>query len=112
MTKVAIKIPDDLQPFLDESVKIGAFSDAEDFLVNLLYNVKAQSESDLSEEQQAKLTTLRAEIAAGIEQADRGTSSSSPPPKSSRTDVPGALPKRPANRPVRKFPKLKSFSLL
>ena len=72
MTKVAIKIPDDLQPFLDESVKIGAFSDAEDFLVNLLYNVKAQSESDLSEEQQAKLTTLRAEIAVGIEQADCG----------------------------------------
>ena len=41
-------------------------------MVNLLYNVKAQSESELSEEQQAKLATLRAEIAVGIEQADRG----------------------------------------
>ena len=72
MTEVAIKIPDDLGPFIAKSVKTGAFNDAGDFVVNLLYNIKAQSETELSEEQQAKLATLRAEIAVGIEQADRG----------------------------------------
>ena len=72
MTEVAIKLPDDLGLFVEASVKTGAFSDAGDFVVNLLYNVKAQSESELSEEQQAKLATLRAEIAVGIEQAERG----------------------------------------
>jgi antitoxin ParD1/3/4 len=72
MTKVAIQVPDDLEPFLAASVKTGAFSDAGEFVVNLLYNVKAQSESELSEEQQAKLAALRAEIAVGIEQAERG----------------------------------------
>jgi len=72
MTEVAIKIPDDLGKFIEESVKTGAFNDAGEFVVNLLYNVKAQSESELSEEQQAKLATLRAEVAVGIEQAERG----------------------------------------
>jgi Arc/MetJ-type ribon-helix-helix transcriptional regulator len=72
MTEVAIKLPDDLRTFIDESVKSGAFNDAGDFVVNLLYNVKAQSESELSGEQQAKLATLRAEIAVGVEQAERG----------------------------------------
>ncbi|MEO8616793.1 MAG: hypothetical protein ABI600_16745 [Luteolibacter sp.] len=72
MTQVAIRIPDDLKPFLDESVRMGAFRDAEGFLVNLLYNVKAQSESEWSEEQQTKFVVLRKEIAAGIEQAERG----------------------------------------
>ena len=72
MTQVAVKLPDDLRSFVDQSVKSGDFSDAGDFMVNLLYNVKAQSESELSEEQQAKLATLRAEIAVGIAQADQG----------------------------------------
>ena len=72
MTQVAVKLPDDLKTFVDQSVKSGAFHDAGDFMVNLLYNIKAQSESELSEEQQAKLATLRAEIAVGITQADAG----------------------------------------
>lgn len=72
MTQVAVKLPDDLKPFVDQSVKAGEFSDAGDFMVNLLYNIKAQSESELSEEQQAKLATLRAEIAIGVTQADAG----------------------------------------
>ena len=71
MTQVALQIPDDLKPFFDRSVKSGLFSDAADFLVNLLYNVKAQCEAELSEEQKAKLTVLRSEIAIGIDQADR-----------------------------------------
>jgi Arc/MetJ-type ribon-helix-helix transcriptional regulator len=53
-------------------VQSGAFNDAGDFMVNLLYNFKAQSETELTDEQQAKLTTLRSEIAAGIQQADAG----------------------------------------
>lgn len=72
MTQVAVKLPDELKPFVDQSVKSGAFSDVSDFMVNLLYNVKAQSESELSEEQQAKFAVLRAEIAVGIEQAEQG----------------------------------------
>ena len=72
MTEVALQLPADLEPFIAASVKTGAFSDAGEFMVNLLYNVKAQSESELSEEQQAKLSALRAEIAIGIEQAERG----------------------------------------
>ena len=72
MTQVAVKLPDDLKSFVDQSVKSGAFQDAGDFMVNLLYNIKAQSESGLSEEQQAKLSNLRAEIAIGIAQADAG----------------------------------------
>lgn len=72
MTQVAVKLPDDLKTFVDQSVKSGAFQDAGDFMVNLLYNIKAQSESELSDEQQAKLANLRAEIAIGIAQADAG----------------------------------------
>jgi len=72
MTELAIQIPDDLKPFIDRSVKSGLFGDAGEFVVNLLYNVKAQSEAELSEEQRAKLAALRAEISVGIAQADRG----------------------------------------
>lgn len=72
MTKVAILVPDDLAPFVEASVKTGAFNDAGEFVVNLLYNFKAQSESELSGEQQEKLAALRSEIAIGIEQAERG----------------------------------------
>ena len=72
MTQLDIQIPDDLKPFIDRSVSSGRFGDAADFVVNLLYNVKAQSESELSGEQQAQLATLRAHIAVGIAQAERG----------------------------------------
>ena len=72
MTDIAVHIPDDLKPFVDKSVKSGSFSDAGDFVINLLYNVKAQSESELSEEQRAILAALRTEIAVGVDQAERG----------------------------------------
>ena len=72
MTHVAVQLPDDLKTFVDQSVKSGAFHDAGDFMVNLLYDIKAQSESGLSEEQQAKLAALRAEIAVGVAQAEAG----------------------------------------
>ena len=72
MTELAIKLPTDLEPFIEASVKTGAFNRPSEFVVNLLFNIKAQSESELSEEQQAKFATLRAEIAVGIEQAERG----------------------------------------
>lgn len=72
MTQIAIQLPDELSGFIDQSVKAGSFSGAADFMVNLLYNVKAQSEAELTEEQQAKLSNLRAEMAIGIDEADRG----------------------------------------
>ena len=72
MTHLAVQLPDDLKTFVDQSVKSGAFHDAGDFMVNLLYDIKAQSESGLSEEQQAKLAALRAEIAVGVAQAEAG----------------------------------------
>ncbi|HWB02940.1 MAG TPA: hypothetical protein VG796_07955 [Verrucomicrobiales bacterium] len=72
MIEFAIQIPDDLKPFIDQSVKSGLFSDVEDFVVNVLYSVRAQSEAELPEDQKARLAALRAEIAIGIEQADRG----------------------------------------
>ena len=52
--------------------KYGAFQDAGDFMVNLLYRIKAQSESGLSDEHQAKLANVRTEIAIGIAQAEAG----------------------------------------
>ncbi len=72
MTQVAVKLPDDLKTFVEQSVKSGAFQDADDFMVNLLYSIKAQSESGLSDEHQAKLANLRTEIAIGIAQAEAG----------------------------------------
>ncbi len=72
MTQIAVQIPDDLKPFIDRSVKAGLFGDAADFVVNLLYHAKAESEVELSEEQRLKLAALRKEIAVGIDQAERG----------------------------------------
>jgi Arc/MetJ-type ribon-helix-helix transcriptional regulator len=72
MTQVAIQIPDDLEPFIDQSVKSGLFSNAADFVVNLLYNIKAESESELSAQDLAKLAVLKSEIAIGIDQIERG----------------------------------------
>ncbi len=72
MIEFAIKIPDDLEPFIAESVKTGAFNDLADLVVSLLYQLRAESESRLSEEHQVKFATLRTEIAVGTEQAARG----------------------------------------
>ncbi|MES2709333.1 MAG: hypothetical protein V4726_22235 [Verrucomicrobiota bacterium] len=72
MTQVAIQLPDELKVFVDRSVKSGLFSDVSDFVVNLLYNVKAQSEIELDEDSRAKLAVLRSEIAVGVAQAERG----------------------------------------
>ena len=72
MTQLAIQIPDELGAFIDRSVKTGAFDGAGDFLVNLLYIAQAQSESEVSGEDEAKLSALRAEIGIGLEQAERG----------------------------------------
>ena len=74
MTQVAIQIPDDLKSFIDRSVKSGLFSDAADFVVNLLYNVKAESESELMVDDPSRLVQLRAAISIGIEQLRTGQS--------------------------------------
>ncbi len=72
MQEVALHIPEDLRSFIDRSVKSGLFSDPADFVLNLLYTVKAESEVELSVEQKARLTALRDEIVVGLGQAERG----------------------------------------
>lgn len=74
MTEVAIQIPDDLKPFIDRSVKSGLFSDAADFMINLLYNVKAETEFEMNLEDREKITRLRAEVELGIRQLRNGES--------------------------------------
>jgi hypothetical protein len=41
-------------------------------VVNLLYNIKAESEEELSAQDLAKLAVLKSEIAIGIDQIERG----------------------------------------
>ena len=72
MTEVALQIPDDLKPFIDHSVKSGLFSDTADFLVNLLYDVKAQSETVSERDIHEKLFRLQAEVNVGVEQLRNG----------------------------------------
>ncbi len=72
MAQVALQIPDDLKPFIDHSVKAGLFSDAGDFLVSLLYEVKAESERVSEQQASDKLARLQAEVNVGIEQLRKG----------------------------------------
>jgi Arc/MetJ-type ribon-helix-helix transcriptional regulator len=72
MTKVAIQIPDELSQFVEESVQSGAYHDADEFFVSLLYNLKEQSDAELTEEEQQKLSALRGDIEHAAGQLDRG----------------------------------------
>lgn len=72
MTQVAIQIPDDLKPFIDQSVKTGLFSDAADFVLNMLYDMKAVSEQPQLLTNEAKLERLRSAIAAGLGDVNAG----------------------------------------
>lgn len=64
MTQVAIKLSDELNDFVQASVKSGVFRNASEMVSNALHALKAQ--------EQAKLAALRADIAIGVEQARRG----------------------------------------
>jgi Arc/MetJ-type ribon-helix-helix transcriptional regulator len=72
MNQVAIQIPDDLKPFIDQSVKTGLFSDAADFVLNMLYDMKAVSEQPQLQSDEAKLERLRSAITAGLEDVNAG----------------------------------------
>lgn len=72
MTKVAFEVSEDTGHFINQAAQTGGFKDASDFVLNLIENVKAQSETELSEEEQVKLSVLRSEIDIGIKQAERG----------------------------------------
>lgn len=72
MTKVAIQIPDELSQFVEKSVQSGAYHDADEFFASLLYNLKEQSDAELTEEEQQKLSALRGDIQHATDQLDRG----------------------------------------
>lgn len=72
MTPLAIQLPEELKTFVERSVKTGLFSSASDYLVNLLYDAKAQSDAQNDADYRRRLKVLRAEISVGIEEADRG----------------------------------------
>jgi len=57
----------ELQKFVDQEVKAGHYDSAEDLINSAV--ARLQAEEDLSA---AQLASLRAEIAVGIEEADRG----------------------------------------
>jgi antitoxin ParD1/3/4 len=67
MTEIAIAIPDDLREFMDQSVQSGQFSGPNEFVTSALYAFRDQAELEA-----IKLARLRRDIAAGLEQADRG----------------------------------------
>lgn len=74
MTRVAIQIPDELNQFGENSVQSGAYHDADEFLGSELYNLKEQSDAELTEEEQQKLSALRGDIQHAADQLDRGES--------------------------------------
>ncbi len=72
MTSLAIQLPDDLGQFVSNSVMSGGYHDADEFFISVLTTFKEQAESPLTDEESAKLTTLRADIQHAVDQADRG----------------------------------------
>ncbi len=72
MTQVAIQIPDELNQFVNRSVQNGAYHDAGEFMVSMLYSLKEQSEAPLTEEEKQKLLTLRSDVQHAADQLDRG----------------------------------------
>lgn len=72
MTSLAIQLPDDLGQFVSTTVKSGGYDDADEFIISVLTTFKEQAESPLTEEESAKLASLRADIQHAVDQADRG----------------------------------------
>lgn len=64
MTQVAISLTKELNEFVEKSVNAGLFHNASELVANALHTMQAQN--------MAKLEALRAEIAIGTAQADRG----------------------------------------
>ncbi|CAN5810755.1 hypothetical protein BH11VER1_BH11VER1_03810 [soil metagenome] len=72
MTQVAIQIPDELNQFLLESVRTGDYQNMDEFFVSMLYNLKEQSEAELTIEDGQKLTVLRNDISDAIKALEHG----------------------------------------
>ncbi len=72
MTSLAIQLPDDLSQFVRASVNSGGYHNADEFFVSVLSTFKEQVESALTEEESAKLASLRADIQHAVDQVDRG----------------------------------------
>ena len=72
MTKVAIQIPDELNQFVESSVQSGAYHDADEFFTSVLYNLKEQSDVELTDEERQKLAALSGDIQHAADQLDRG----------------------------------------
>lgn len=72
MIQVAIQLPDDLNCFVQQSVQSGAYHDTDDFFVSVIATLKEQIESPFTEEEQAKLGSLRQDVQLAVEQLDRG----------------------------------------
>lgn len=64
MTQVAINLTDELTAFVESSVESGLFHNASEMVANALHTLKGDAH--------AKWEALRADIALGIAQADRG----------------------------------------
>ena len=67
MEPLNVILPRDLREFLAEQVANGSFACADELIVEALYYFR-----DVAEHRRAKLERLRADIAVGSEQADRG----------------------------------------
>ena len=72
MIQVAIQLPDDLNGFVQQSVQSGAYHSTDEFFVSVIATLKEQIESPLTEEEQAKLGSLREDVHLAAEQLDRG----------------------------------------
>ena len=68
MTEVPIQLPDEL----DQSVRSGAYHDADKFFVSVLSNFKELVEAPFSEVGQTKLAGLRRDVQHAADQLDRG----------------------------------------
>ena len=62
--KVLIELPQELCIFVDSSVEAGRFHNASEMVANALHILKG--------DERAKFEALRADLAIGIEQANRG----------------------------------------
>ncbi|MCX6855650.1 MAG: type II toxin-antitoxin system ParD family antitoxin [Verrucomicrobia bacterium] len=72
MTSLAIQLPDELSQFVSASVNSGGYQDADEFFVSILSTFREQAESTLTDEESAKLASLRADIQHAVDQADLG----------------------------------------
>ena len=67
MTQVAIALPEDLQKFVDHTVKSGAFTGPNEVVASALYALRDQMDLE-----RLKLLRLRRDVQIGIDEIERG----------------------------------------